>query len=103
MKYIERDAGKVVGLTKWSRFENQERLSDDDPEVIAYRTGNARWLAIEEVKGAAQRKAADLESTVTEDQARSKLAQFKTDFQAAATEEEVADLKALALAAIEAL
>ena len=31
--YIEREAGVVVGLTRWPIVENQERLPEIDPDV----------------------------------------------------------------------
>lgn len=41
MKYVLRDEnGKVKGFTRWPSSEGQERLADDDPEILAYRARN---------------------------------------------------------------
>ena len=40
MPFIERDetTGEVVGLFARSQHEGQERLDDDDPDVVAFNT-----------------------------------------------------------------
>ena len=37
MPYIEREGGIIVGLLKWPRIDNQEKLPDDDSDVIVFR------------------------------------------------------------------
>lgn len=103
MPYIEREGGNVVGLLRWPRTENQERLADDHADVVGYRVGGAKREALAEVKAAAVAKVADLDSSISKTVAREAVLPFKTQFQAATTEAEVETVRATAIAAVEAL
>lgn len=103
--YVERMGGVVVGITRWPIRANDspERLSEDHPEVVAFFIGRARLSALAEVKGAAQARIADLDSSITKTTAKAAVLPFKTQFQDAATLPEVEAVRQTAISAINAL
>ena len=104
MPYPNRDEiGNVTGYSRWPKFEGQERLADDHPDIVDYRLGGAKREALAEVKGAAQNKVADLDSSATKSAAKTAVLPFKTQFQDASTVAEVEAVKVAAMAAINAL
>ena len=102
--YVKRTVGgTVTGLLRWPEVDNQERLSEDHPDIIEYRTVGARFDALNAVKAAARNKLNDIDSSVTKNALKTAIQPFKTQFQDASTVADVGAVRVAALAAIEAL